>query len=169
MRGWLSEGGEGGAVDWDGACPLPDARARVRWAAVWGVVAAVLNLVPYVGALFTAGALSLVAFLQFGTPGMALAIGGATAAPSGQARATASLPRRPRRPGVVVGHRLKHRLKLQRNRGGGVEAPREGEAGAKQRAHHQVWRQAAGVAISGQRKQSLRQAAFDVGQVLGHW
>lgn len=47
-------------------------------AAVWGVVAAVLNLVPYVGALFTAGALSLVAFLQFGTPGMALAIGGAS-------------------------------------------------------------------------------------------
>lgn len=45
-------------------------------AAVWGVVAAVLNLVPYVGAIVTAGALALVAFLQFGTPGMALAIGG---------------------------------------------------------------------------------------------
>lgn len=45
-------------------------------AAVWGVVAAVLNLVPYVGSLVTAGALALIAFLQFGTPGMALAIGG---------------------------------------------------------------------------------------------
>lgn len=45
-------------------------------AAVWGVVAAALNLVPYVGAIVTAGALALVAFLQFGTPGMALAIGG---------------------------------------------------------------------------------------------
>jgi len=45
-------------------------------AAVWGVVAAVLNLVPYVGSIVTAGALALVAFLQFGTPGMALAIGG---------------------------------------------------------------------------------------------
>lgn len=44
--------------------------------AVWGVVAAVLNLVPYVGSIVTAGALALVAFLQFGTPGMALAIGG---------------------------------------------------------------------------------------------
>ena len=47
-------------------------------AAVWGIVAAVLNLVPYVGALITAGSLALVAFLQFGTPGMALAIGGAS-------------------------------------------------------------------------------------------
>jgi predicted PurR-regulated permease PerM len=49
-------------------------------AAVWGIVAAVLNLVPYVGAMVTAGALALVAFLQFGTPGMALAIGGASMA-----------------------------------------------------------------------------------------
>ena len=49
-------------------------------AAVWGVVAAVLNLVPYIGALVTAGALALVAFLQFGTPGMALAVGAASLA-----------------------------------------------------------------------------------------
>ena len=49
-------------------------------AAVWGVVAAVLNLVPYVGALVTAGALALVAFLQFGTPGMALGVGAASMA-----------------------------------------------------------------------------------------
>ena len=49
-------------------------------AAVWGVVAAVLNLVPYVGAMVTTGALALVAFLQFGTPGMALAVGAASLA-----------------------------------------------------------------------------------------
>jgi predicted PurR-regulated permease PerM len=45
-------------------------------AAVWGLVAAVLNLVPYLGALATAGGLALVAFLQFGTFGMAALIGG---------------------------------------------------------------------------------------------
>lgn len=45
-------------------------------AAVWGVAAAVLNLVPYLGAVVTAGALALVGFLQFGTLGMALLIGG---------------------------------------------------------------------------------------------
>lgn len=44
-------------------------------AAVWGLVAAVLNLVPYLGALATAGGLALVAFLQFGTFGMAALIG----------------------------------------------------------------------------------------------
>ncbi len=47
-------------------------------AAVWGVVAAVLNLVPYLGAVVTAGGLALVAFLQFGTFGMAALIGGAS-------------------------------------------------------------------------------------------
>lgn len=45
-------------------------------AAVWGVVAGVLNLVPYVGALVTAGASALVGFLQFGNLNMALAVGG---------------------------------------------------------------------------------------------
>ena len=45
-------------------------------AAVWGLVAAVLNLVPYLGAIVTAGGLALVAFLQFGTFGMAVLIGG---------------------------------------------------------------------------------------------
>ena len=49
-------------------------------AAVWGVVAGVLNLVPYVGAMLTTGALALVAFLQFGTPDMALAVGAASLA-----------------------------------------------------------------------------------------
>ncbi len=45
-------------------------------AAVWGLVAAVLNLVPYLGAIVTAGGLALVAFLQFGSFGMAALIGG---------------------------------------------------------------------------------------------
>ena len=45
-------------------------------AAVWGLVAAVLNLVPYLGAIITAGGLALVAFLQFGSFGMAALIGG---------------------------------------------------------------------------------------------
>lgn len=45
-------------------------------AAVWGLVAGVLNLVPYLGAIVTAGGLALVAFLQFGSFGMAALIGG---------------------------------------------------------------------------------------------
>ena len=45
-------------------------------AAVWGVVAGVLNLVPYVGSLIMAAASALVAFLQFGSINMALAVGG---------------------------------------------------------------------------------------------
>jgi predicted PurR-regulated permease PerM len=45
-------------------------------AAVWGLVAGVLNLVPYLGAVATAGGLALVAFLQFGSFGMAALIGG---------------------------------------------------------------------------------------------
>ncbi len=49
-------------------------------AAVWGVVAGVLNLIPYVGALITAGASALVAFLQFGNLNMALLVGGASLA-----------------------------------------------------------------------------------------
>ena len=44
-------------------------------AAVWGVVAGVLNLVPYIGAIVTTAGTTLVAFLQFGTVGMALAVG----------------------------------------------------------------------------------------------
>lgn len=46
--------------------------------AVWGVVAGVLNLAPYIGSALTAGASALVAFLQFGTLDMALAVGGAS-------------------------------------------------------------------------------------------
>ena len=47
-------------------------------AAVWAVVAGVLNLVPYIGSLMTAAAAALVAFLQFGSLNMALAVGGAS-------------------------------------------------------------------------------------------
>ncbi len=45
-------------------------------AAVWGVAAAVLNLVPYLGSIVISGAAALMGFLQFGTLGMALLIGG---------------------------------------------------------------------------------------------
>ena len=45
-------------------------------AAVWGVAAALLNLVPYLGSVVTAGGLALAGFLQFGTLGMAAMIGG---------------------------------------------------------------------------------------------
>ena len=43
-------------------------------AAVWGVAAGVLNLVPYIGALVTTAGTALVAFFQFGTLGMAFAV-----------------------------------------------------------------------------------------------
>ena len=45
-------------------------------AAVWGIVAGVTNLIPYVGSVAVMGASSLVAFLQFNTIEMALLIGG---------------------------------------------------------------------------------------------
>ncbi len=44
-------------------------------AAVWGVLAGVLNLVPYVGTMVICGASAVVALLQFGTPQMAVAVG----------------------------------------------------------------------------------------------
>lgn len=47
-------------------------------AAVWGIVACVLNLVPYVGSLITAAATALVGFLQFGSLNMALLVAGAS-------------------------------------------------------------------------------------------
>jgi len=43
-------------------------------AAVWGVAAGVLNMVPYIGAVVTIGGTALVAFFQFGTVNMALAV-----------------------------------------------------------------------------------------------
>ncbi len=49
-------------------------------AAVWGVAAAVLNLVPYLGSIVVTGGLALVGLLQFGTPGMALLTGGVSLA-----------------------------------------------------------------------------------------
>lgn len=45
-------------------------------AAVWGIVAGVLNLVPYVGSVIMTTASALVGFLQFGSLNMALAVGG---------------------------------------------------------------------------------------------
>jgi predicted PurR-regulated permease PerM len=45
-------------------------------AAVWGVLAGVMNLVPYVGTVLICGASAVVALLQFGTLQMALAVGG---------------------------------------------------------------------------------------------
>ena len=47
-------------------------------AAVWGIAAAVLNMVPYVGSLITAIASGGVAFLQFGSSNMALLVAGAS-------------------------------------------------------------------------------------------
>ena len=47
-------------------------------AAVWGIVAGVLNLVPYIGSLITAAASALVGFLQFGSVNMAMAVGGSS-------------------------------------------------------------------------------------------
>ena len=47
-------------------------------AAVWGVVAGVLNLVPYIGSLITAAVSALVGFMQFGSLNMALAVGGSS-------------------------------------------------------------------------------------------
>lgn len=45
-------------------------------AAVWGIIGAVFRLVPYVGSAAAAAGASLVAFLQFGTPDMALLVAG---------------------------------------------------------------------------------------------
>ncbi len=47
-------------------------------AAVWGIAAGVLNLVPYVGSLVTGVASGGVAFLQFGTVNTALLVAGAS-------------------------------------------------------------------------------------------
>ncbi|MDB5876740.1 MAG: permease [Variovorax sp.] len=45
-------------------------------AAVWGILAGVTNLIPYVGSIVVMGASALVAFLQFNSIEMALLIGG---------------------------------------------------------------------------------------------
>ena len=51
---------------------------KLENAAVWAIAAAVLNLIPYVGSIITAGAAALVGFLQFGSVNMAAALGGAS-------------------------------------------------------------------------------------------
>lgn len=48
----------------------------VEHAAVWGILAGLLNTIPYVGAVIITGGTALVAFLQFGTLSMALMVGG---------------------------------------------------------------------------------------------
>ena len=49
----------------------------LKHAAVWGIAAAILNLIPYVGPIAITGGAALVAFLQFGgNPQMALLVGG---------------------------------------------------------------------------------------------
>lgn len=45
-------------------------------AAVWGVAAAILNLVPYLGPILITGGTALVAFLQFGSMSMAMMVAG---------------------------------------------------------------------------------------------
>jgi predicted PurR-regulated permease PerM len=45
-------------------------------AAVWGIVAAVTNFIPYIGAVILMTAAALLAFLQFGNLQMALLVGG---------------------------------------------------------------------------------------------
>ena len=51
----------------------------LKHAAVWGVAAGVLNLVPYIGSIVVTVAAALVAFLQFGgNANMALVVGGSS-------------------------------------------------------------------------------------------
>lgn len=50
----------------------------LKHAAVWGVAAGVLNLVPYVGSVVVTGAAGLVAFLQFGNVNMAMVVAGSS-------------------------------------------------------------------------------------------
>ena len=45
-------------------------------AAVWGFAAAILNLVPYIGSVMVTGAAGLIAFVQFGSVNMAMAVAG---------------------------------------------------------------------------------------------
>ncbi len=45
-------------------------------AAVWGIVAGVTNLIPYIGSVIVMAAAGLVAFLQFNSIQMALLVGG---------------------------------------------------------------------------------------------
>lgn len=48
----------------------------MEYAAIWGIAAGVLKIIPYVGPLIMSGGTLLIAFLQFGTLGMALFVSG---------------------------------------------------------------------------------------------
>lgn len=48
----------------------------LQHAAVWGVVAGVLDFIPYLGSILITGSTALVGFVQFGSIKMALAVGG---------------------------------------------------------------------------------------------
>jgi len=48
----------------------------LKHAAVWGIAAGILNMVPYIGSIMITGAAGLVAFVQFGELNMALAVAG---------------------------------------------------------------------------------------------
>jgi predicted PurR-regulated permease PerM len=50
----------------------------LKHAAMWGLVAGIFNLIPYIGNALVTGAAGLVAFLQFGEMNMALAVAGAS-------------------------------------------------------------------------------------------
>lgn len=52
----------------------------VENAAVWGIIAAVTNLIPYIGSVIVLVAAGLMAFLQFGSIEMALLVGGVSLA-----------------------------------------------------------------------------------------
>jgi predicted PurR-regulated permease PerM len=56
-----------GVVSW-----LAFAAIGLEHAAIWGIAAGVLNSVPYFGPIVVSGGIALVAFVQFGTFGMAL-------------------------------------------------------------------------------------------------
>jgi len=48
----------------------------LRQAALWGLLAGILNTIPYYGALLVTAGLSIVAYLQFGTLGMMASVAG---------------------------------------------------------------------------------------------
>ena len=60
-----------GVVTWAGL-----AMVGLEQAPLWGLLAGIFNSIPYYGPLIVSGGLALVAFLQFGTPYMALLVAG---------------------------------------------------------------------------------------------
>lgn len=57
---------------------LPLRAIGLEQAALWGVAAGVLNIIPYLGPVIVAAVVFVVGFVQFGTIGMALAASGIT-------------------------------------------------------------------------------------------